>query len=154
MGTTGTVQSGSYLLEIEKFFPEIKISQEACPIWVSLVEDNKYDSPEADFFVKNHIDNLLQKDKKIDTILLACTHYPLLLNKIKLATPSSISIISQGEIVAKSLKEYLINHPEITANCSKNGVQYFYTTGDAEKFNKHGSIFFGQEIEAKKLVLS
>lgn len=153
MGTPGTVQSQSYLIEIEKFFPEVKVSQEACPIWVPLVENNEYNSPGADYFVKKHTDNLLQKDLSIDTILLACTHYPLLLGKISQHVPPGISIISQGKIVAESLVDYLERHPEIEDKCTKNGKREFYTTGETVDFNNHASAFFGQTVHSQKLAL-
>ncbi|MFT3909136.1 MAG: glutamate racemase [Ferruginibacter sp.] len=151
MGTTGTIQSGSYLIEIEKFYPAIKASQEACPIWVPLVENNEYQSAGADYFVKKHIDNLLQKDASIDAILLACTHYPLLMDKILQYVPKGVSVISQGKIVAESLKNYLERHPEIDEKCSKNGKREFYTTGETADFNNHASNFFGQSIHSQKL---
>ena len=154
MGTPGTVQSNSYLLEIEKFYPGIKVSQEACPIWVSLVESNEYRSPGADYFVKKHIDHLLQKDNAIDTILLACTHYPLLMDKILKYTPKGVSVIAQGQIVAASLQEYLSRHPEIDQKCSKNSVLQFYTTGETADFDNHASLFFGQDIVSDKLHLA
>ncbi|MEO8771373.1 MAG: glutamate racemase [Ferruginibacter sp.] len=153
MGTTGTVQSNSYLIEIEKFYPSIKASQEACPIWVPLVENNEYQSPGADYFVKKHIGHLLQKDEDIDTILLACTHYPLLMDKILQYVPKTVSVISQGKIVAESLVNYLQRHPEIAENCSKNAKREFYTTGETDDFSNHASIFFGQEVHAQKLIL-
>jgi glutamate racemase len=153
MGTTGTVQSGSYLIEIEKFFPDIRVSQEACPIWVPLIETNEHQTPGADYFVKKHIDNLLRKDSSIDTVLLACTHYPLLLNKIMKYMPESISVIAQGEIVAKSLGEYLERHPEIEQKCSKNGLRKFYTTGDTSDFNNHAGLFFEHEVVSEKIKL-
>ena len=153
LGTTGTVQSESYLIEIGKFFPEIIVAQEACPEWVSLVEENKSNTPEADVLVKLHIDNILQKDKDIDTFLLACTHYPLLINKIKQHTPTGISIVSQGKIIAESLETYLKRHQSISENCSQNGSRVFFTTGDVVDFNAHASLFFGAEIQAKKLIL-
>ncbi|MEO7523300.1 MAG: glutamate racemase [Ferruginibacter sp.] len=151
MGTTGTIQSGSYLIEIEKFYPEIKTSQEACPIWVSLVENDEYQSPGADYFVKKHIDQLLQKDSDIDTILLACTHYPLLMDKIMQHVPKNVSVIQQGKIVAESLKIYLERHPELNAKCSRNGRREFYTTGETADFNNQASNFFGHSIHAQKL---
>ncbi len=154
MGTTGTVQSRSYLIETEKFFPEIKVSQEACPIWVPLVENNEHMSPGADYFVKKHIDQLLEKDADIDTILLACTHYPLLMDKIIQYVPAGVSVVAQGEIIAASLKDYLNRHPEIEARCSKKSHLGFYTTGDTGDFNSHGSLFFGKEINAEKIRLS
>ncbi len=153
MGTKGTIDSKSYLIEINKFYPHIKVTQEACTEWVSLVEENKIDSPEADFFVKEHIENLLQKDVNIDSILLACTHYPLLINKIKQFLPSHISLISQGEIVADSLVKYLEIHKEIDEVCLKTGSKQFFTTGDVINFNEHASQFFGEQITASKIIL-
>ena len=153
LGTTGTIQSESYLIEISKFFPEIIVAQEACPVWVSLVEENKYNTVEADGLVKLHIDNILQKDKDIDTFLLACTHYPLLIDKIKQHTPDGISVVSQGKIIAESLKDYLKRHQSLTENCSKNGSRVFFTTGDVVDFNAHASLFFGAEVLANKLIL-
>jgi glutamate racemase len=152
MGTQGTIQSESYIIEIAKFFPEIKVTQEACPEWVSLVEKNLYASTEADYFVKYHIDEILSKDAKIDTLLLACTHYPILIKKIKQFTPTGISIISQGEIVAKSLSSYLNAHKEMELSCSKMGKNHFFTTGDVADFNAHASLFFGVKVAAEKLI--
>ncbi len=153
LGTTGTVESGSYLIEISKFFPEINVSQEACPEWVSIVENNQIESPEADYYVKKHIDNILTSDKKIDTLLLACTHYPLLQEVIKKHIPENISIISQGNIVAQSLKNYLEKHRNIAEICSKQGKRHYFTTGNATDFNNHASLFFGSEIKANQLFL-
>lgn len=153
LGTAGTVQSGSYLIEIAKFFPEITVQQEACPGWVSLVEENKYNAPEADDLVKLHIDTILSKDNKIDTLLLACTHYPLLINKIKQHTPAGISVVSQGSIIAESLKDYLVRHDALAQECSKSGSRIFFTTGDTADFNSHASLFFGADIQAQKLIL-
>ena len=153
MATAGTVQSDSYRIEIKKFFPEIKVTQEACPEWVELVEGGKYRSAEADMPVKLHIENLLKQDKEIDSVLLACTHYPLLADKINEFMPQGISVITQGEIVASSLRTYLENHPETEINCSKNGVINFYTTGDAAHFNKQASVFYGASMKATKIKL-
>jgi len=152
LGTQGTIKSESYVIEIAKFFPEIKVTQEACPEWVSLVEKNLYASSDADYFVKKHIDEIISRDAKIDTLLLACTHYPILINKIKQFTPSGIRIISQGEIVANSLSNYLNNHKEIEAKCSKMGKKYFFTTGNVNDFNAHASLFFEAQVAAEKLV--
>jgi glutamate racemase len=148
LGTKGTVQSESYLIEIENFFPEINVVQQACPLWVPLVENNEYDSEGADFFIKKDIDELLEKSPKIDTILLACTHYPLLIKKIKKYLPAGIKVISQGEIVAKSLKDYLNRHPEIENKCSKNSNLQFFTTDSIVDFNKHSKLFFGDEVRS------
>ena len=153
LGTTGTVQSGSYLIEIGKFFPQIQVTQEACPMWVPLVENNEYLSPGADYFVKKHIDNLFKKDAQIDALLLACTHYPLLMDKIRQFVPDHVAVISQGKIVADSLAAYLSRHPELDSQCTKNGDRKFFTTGETADFNQHASLFFGREITADKLVL-
>ena len=154
LGTTGTVLSNSYFLEVQKFFPDIQITQEACPEWVSLIEDNKIESPEMDVHVKKHVEQLFKSDEKIDTLLLACTHYPLILDKIKKYIPAGVSVISQGPIVANSLQEYLSKHPEMDQKCSKNGHYQFFTTGDADDFNNHASMFFGQPVFSKHIFLT
>jgi glutamate racemase len=151
LATNGTVQSESYLIEIEKFFPNLKIQQEACPIWVPLVENNEHQSEGADYFIKKHINNILSRDKNIDTILLACTHYPLLKEKIEKYLPENIKLVSQGEIVADSLKDYLDRHIEIEAKISKTGKRLFYTTDSTEDFNNKATIFFGGTVEALHL---
>jgi len=151
--TSGTVNSGSYVLEIEKFYPTIKVIQEACPMWVPMVEYNEFDKPGADYFIKQHIERLLKKSDAIDTIILGCTHYPLLMPKIKQYLPNHIKVIAQGEIVAASLMDYLQRHPEMDANCSKNGKLEFYTTDAVETFNEHAAIFFGKEVQSKHLHL-
>ena len=151
LATNGTVQSQSYLIEIEKFFPNLKIEQEACPIWVPLVENNEHQSDGADYFVKKHIDNILNRNKNIDTILLACTHYPLLKEKIERHLPENVKLVSQGEIVADSLKDYLDRHIEIEAKISKTGKRLFYTTDSTEDFNNKATIFFGGTVQALHL---
>ncbi len=148
-GTPGTVQSNSYVLEIEKFFPSVIISQEACPMWVPLVENNEYNKAGADYFIRHNIENLLAQDDQIDTVLLACTHYPVLEEKIRAHLPEPVRIVSQGEIVAKSLADYLKRHPEIEEKCSKNGTRRFCTTGDKVDFDSHASLFFGSRVEAE-----
>ena len=148
LGTNGTVESLSYPLEIEKFFPEIEVYQHACPLWVPLVENNEYASPGADFFIQKDIKELLNNSPEIDTILLACTHYPLLAGKIKKYIPENVHLISQGEIVAASLENYLCRHPEIEEKCSKSGEIQFYTTDSVEDFNKHSAIFFGRPVNS------
>jgi len=150
--TEGTVKSESYLIEIKKFFPHLKVTQEACPMWVPLIENNEHLSEGADYFVKKHIHNLLNADKDIDTVLLGCTHYPLMIPKIKQYLPSHIQIISQGEIVAKSLKQYLMNHPEMDIRLSKNGQREFYTTTEVEWFNEKAALFFDERVQAKKIL--
>lgn len=148
LGTKGTVLSSSYVMEIKKFFPNIKVSQEACPMWVPLIENNEYESDGADYFVQQHIHQLLEKDANADCILLACTHYPLLMNKIQQFVPTAIRVIEQGEIVASSLAAYLKRHPDMEERCSKNGQIRFFTTGDPADFNEHGSRFFGSPVQS------
>lgn len=153
LGTSGTVSSNSYPIEIEKFYPEMTVHQEACPIWVPLVENNESESEGADYFVKKHLDSLLSKEKNIDTIILGCTHYPLLINKIKKHLPSHITVLSQGEIVAHSLTDYLDRHPEMQQQLSKDGSREFFTTDSPENFDNPASLFFGKEIRSKHLGL-
>jgi len=153
MGTPGTVNSGSYLIEIAKFFPGIRVSQEACPMWVPLVEHREHESAGADYFIEKHIKSLLAQDPKIDSILLACTHYPLLINKIQQFLPEPVRVVSQGPIVADSLDDYLERHPEIASDCSKGGTVRFVTTGDPDEFNAQGSLFMGAPVRAVKLIL-
>lgn len=154
LGTTGTVQSQSYPIEIAKCYPHIKVYQEACPMWVPLVENNEHNSIGADYFIQQHINNLLQQNSHIDTILLACTHYPLLIDKIKQVAPAGINILSQGEIVANSLATYLSNHPEMEAKCSKNGKLSFFTTDSTESFDSKATIFFGQKVISRHVDLT
>ena len=153
LGTRGTVQSASYLIEINKFFPDLQVTQEACPEWVSLVEQNKMDSPEADESVSRHIQQLMAADPAIDSLLLACTHYPLLIDKIRQYAPSNANIISQGEIVANSLLDYLNRHPEIRQKCTQNSSRRFFTTGDSNDFGTHASLFFGASVNAENTFL-
>ncbi|MBS1916368.1 MAG: glutamate racemase [Bacteroidetes bacterium] len=152
LATSGTVQSNSYPIEIEKFFPETEVFQQACPMWVPLIENNEHHSDGADYFVKEYLDLLFQQSKDIDTILLACTHYPLLKNKIMQFAPGK-KIVSQGEIVADSLVDYLKRHPEIEKKCSKNSEMVFYTTDSTQDFDNHASIFYGQKVNSKHLEL-
>jgi glutamate racemase len=153
LGTRGTVQSESYIMEIEKYFPSVQVSQEACPMWVPLIENNEYDTEGADYFVKQHINQLLARDIKIDSILLGCTHYPLLLNKIKQFVPEGIEVIEQGSIVAQSLGDYLQRHPEMDKQCTKGGGLAFYTTGDTTDFDEHAAHFFGVPVKSAHLQL-
>lgn len=153
LATRGTVTSESYLVEIEKFFPELDVFQEACPMWVPLVENGEYASPGADYFVQQHIDRLLEQSPDIDTILLACTHYPLLLGKIQQFAPPNTTILSQGGIVAKSLADYLIRHPELEAQCSKHGQRTFLTTDSTEDFDRQATVFYGEPVQSEHLAL-
>lgn len=153
MATEGTVLSGSYPIEIKKFFPEIRVYQQACPMWVPLVEHHEHDSPGADYFVKKCTDQLLSQSGKIDTIVLGCTHYPLLINKIKGCLSIDCTLISQGDIVARSLKDYLRRHREIAEKCSKNGLQKFYTTDAPEKFDQQAQVFLGYAVNSIPVIL-
>jgi glutamate racemase len=151
LATLGTVTSNSYPIEIEKFFPEITVHQQACPIWVPLIENNEFDNPGADFFIQKHINQLMAKSAQIDTILLGCTHYPLLQNKIKAFLPEGITLLSQGKIVANSLTQYLQRHAELENLCSKNGKMAFYTTDSTEIFDQQAEIFFGKKLKSEYL---
>ena len=153
LGTNGTVVSESYPMEIAKFFPDLKVFQEACPMWVPLVENEEYKSHGADFFVKKNLHNIFQKGESIDVILLACTHYPLLKEKIEEYLPVGVKLISQGEIVAQSLADYLTRHPEIENNCSKKSQRFFYTTDSSSDFDNHAEIFYGEQVASKQVDL-
>jgi glutamate racemase len=153
LATRGTVTSESYIVEIEKFFPELQVYQEACPMWVPLVENGEYASPGADYFVKQHIDRLMTQSSQIDTLLLACTHYPLLIDKIRQYAPADTTILSQGAIVAESLADYLHRHPEIEKQCSKNGQRRFLTTDSADDFDRQATIFYGEAVQSQHLAL-
>lgn len=153
LGTNGTVQSESYLLEIQKFFPEILVSQQACPEWVEIVENNTIESEYAQNAVQKHIKAILKKDAKIDALLLACTHYPLLINSIGKYVDKDVRIISQGALIAKSLKNYLNRHPEMEEKCSKSQKLSFFTTGDPINFDQHATQFFGKAVKSSKIKL-
>ncbi|MFH1004999.1 MAG: glutamate racemase [Bacteroidota bacterium] len=153
LGTHGTINSNSYKIEIEKFFPEIKVFQEACPMWVPLVEYNETNSPAADYFVKKNLDVLFSKSNKIDTIILGCTHYPVLIDKIKKYIPKNVKLLLQGKIVADSLADYFIRHPEIEIKCSQKKIIELYTTDSTENFDKVAGIFWNKNIRSKHLSL-
>jgi glutamate racemase len=150
MGTVGTVRSESYPLEIHKLFSDIEVVQHSCPMWVPLVENGEAEGDGADYFVQKYINELLGKDPEIDSIILGCTHYPLLLNKIQKYTPSHISLISQGEIVAASLEDYLFRHPEMDCKCKKNSQLAFYTSDSPEIFDQQASLLFGSSVKSDK----
>jgi len=150
LGTKGTVQSGSYLIEIGHFFPDIKVHQQACPLWVPLIENGEHDKPGADYFVKKYLDEVLAQSANIDTLLLACTHYPLLQQKIGDYLPGNIRVIAQGDIVAKSLVDYLRRHPEMEETLSRNGIQRFFTTtDDTADFDHYAEIFFSAPVKSE-----
>lgn len=154
LGTIGTIQSESYPIEIGKLFPDITVTGEACPMWVPLVENNEYRSDGADYFIRKNINQLFKKDASIDSIILGCTHYPLLIEKIKQFVPSKVNIISQGEYVAASLADYLIRHPEMEEKCMKNGTAKYYTTEAPDKFTENASIFLNEKIDAERIILN
>lgn len=154
LATEGTVKSHSYDLEIAKQWPEIKVTGQACPFWVALVEYNEADSPGADYFVRKRIDQLLQKDHDIDTIILGCTHFPLLMPKIVKYTPPGIRIVPQSEYVATRLKSYLQRHAEMERKLTKGGNTTYYTTENAEKFKDTATIFLHEKIEANHIELT
>ncbi len=153
LGTSGTISSDSYVVEIKKFFPEIKVFQQACPMWVPLIENNEYKTQGADFFIKKNILELLNQSPSIDAIILGCTHYPLIEDKIKTYLPDGVQLLSQGKIVANSLKDYLIRHPEIEIGCSKNKTLTFYTTDLPKTFDAAACLFYGESISSNYLAL-
>lgn len=153
LATEGTVKSQSYPLEIHKLYPEIRLTSVSCPMWVPLIENNEAQSPGADYFVQKYLDRLLSQDPEIDTIILGCTHYPLLLDKIRCYTPSHIRLVEQGKYVAASLKDYLIRHPEIRTHCETGGSCLFLTTESVEKFRESAHVFLHQEVQVRTIAL-
>lgn len=153
LGTPGTINSMSYIIEINKHFPDIQVVQEACPMWVPLIENNQFDNEGGAYFIEYHTNQLLQKDKNIDTIILGCTHYPIIMEQIKKVIPDSITLLSQGKLVADKLKDYLSRHPSIENNCSKGGKIEYYTTDNTSIFDERATLFIGKEIKSKRITL-
>ncbi len=153
LATAGTVNSGSYTLEIHKLFPDITVTGLACPMWVPLVENYEFDSPGADYFVRKRIEGILRLDPQIDALILGCTHYPLLMSKIVKYTPPGVRIIPQGEYVAASLTDYLRRHPEMEAACSQGGTCRYLTTENADKFRESAALFMHERVEVESIVL-
>ena len=153
LGTTGTISSGSYTLEIEKLYTDMTVTGEACPMWVPLVENREHDSEGADYFVKKHINRLFAADPLIDTLILGCTHYPLLEEKIRQYIPKGVALIAQGPFVADRLSDYLTRHPEINVLLSKNGACQFFTTEAPEKFTETASHFLHHPIRVEQIVI-
>lgn len=151
VGTPGTIRSGSYELEIAKLHPTFHTYTQACPMWVPLVENREASSPGADYFVKQEVDWLMAKEPAIDTIILGCTHYPLLYDKIRRYVPESARVLPQGEIVAESLVAYLQRHPEMEAKCSKGGTCSYRTTESPDKFAELASLFIGAPVTATQI---
>lgn len=148
VATQGTIQSNSYKIELEKYAPNVHITQKACPIWVPLIENNLHDSLPGKMFIKQDIELLLAENEKIDTIVLACTHYPLVKNYLEELLPDSIQVIAQGAIVAEKLVDYLNRHPEMNLKCSKNGRTDYLTTENETIFNEKAGIFMQKQVAA------
>lgn len=154
LATQGTINSGSYEMEIHKLWPDVTVTGQACPMWVPLVENCEFDTPGADYFVKKRVDGILRTDPQIDTLILACTHYPLLMNKIVKYVPAGVRIVPQGDIIAQSLHAYLHRHPEIDERLSKNGRAHFLTTEDPAKFYESATIFIPHtDVEVEQIQL-
>lgn len=153
LGTPGTVSSGTYDIEIAKFFPQFRTVSVACPMWVPLVENKEFDSPGADYFVKKYVDELFTQEPETDTVILGCTHYPLLIDKIRKEIGSRATIVTQGELVGASLADYLRRHPEMDADCTKGGTCEFLTTENPDKFNELAEIFLRTPLKASHIDL-
>jgi glutamate racemase len=153
MATPGTVKANSYTIEMAKFFPDLKVLEYACPMWVPLIENNRQDSEAGKLFIKEDFQNLMSADSNIDTVVLACTHYPLVSNYLKEIAPKGVQFISQGEIVADRLKDYLNRHPEIEQSCIKHSRLQFLTTETTEIFEEKATLFFGQQVKAESIHL-
>jgi len=153
LGTPGTVSSGTYDIEIAKFFPQFRTVSVACPMWVPLVENKEFDSPGADYFVKKYVDELFTQEPEIDTVILGCTHYPLLIDKIRREIGSRATIVTQGELVGASLADYLRRHPEMDAKCTKGGSCEFLTTENPDKFTELAEIFLQTPLKASRIDL-
>ena len=153
LGTPGTVASESYVMETEKLFPDMKVAQQACPLWVPIVENSEADGDGADYFVKKYIEELMARDPEIDTFVLACTHYPLLIDKIRRYAPVGVRILEQGHLVADSLKDYLRRHPEMERRLGKSGTVEFLTSENPDKFDSLASVFTHQKVKSRRCAL-
>ena len=153
LGTDGTIRSNSYQIELAKFAPDLVVNQHACPMWVPLIENNQFDTPGGVYFIQSDLVSILEKDPKIDTILLACTHYPILMEQLQRLLHTHIEVLAQGKIVAESLADYLLRHPEMDALCSKGGSVRYLTTESAKDFSEKASLLMNDQIEAEHLTL-
>lgn len=153
LGTTGTVSSLSYKIEINKFFPDVEVFQQACPMWVPIIENNELESEGARYFYEKYVNELFTQEENIDAVLLACTHYPLIKHLLRPLLPKDVQLVSQGEIVAESLKDYLSRHPEINEKCSRNSQLDFFTTDSIVDFNRHSATFYGKEVNSQHVQL-
>ena len=152
-GTPGTIASRSYNIEIEGMYPNFKVHGHACPMWVPLVENRESGNNGADYFVKKDIDLLMNECPDIDTVILGCTHYPLLIDKINRYKPQGVNVIQQGPIVADSLADYLQRHPEIERHCSRGGTCQYFTTEDPDHFSPLASVFVNERVDAHRIIL-
>ncbi|WIL17320.1 glutamate racemase [Prevotella bivia] len=153
LATEGTIRSQSYNIEIQKQSPDIQVTGLSCPLWVPIIENNEADSPGADYFVKKRIDHIMRLDPQIDTLILGCTHYPILMPKILKYVNRGVKIVPQGEYVAASLKDYLQRHPEMDARCTKHSSTKYYTTESPTKFKENARIFMPEEINVERITL-
>jgi glutamate racemase len=153
LGTPGTVNSQSYVIEINNHFPDIKVVQEACAIWVPLIENNQFDNPGGAYFIQHHLNQLLSQDSKIDTIILGCTHYPIIAEHIKQYIPKNITVLSQGKLVAEKLADYLTRHKNLAEKCSEGGTVHYFTTDNPSIFDERATIFVGKPINSERITL-
>ena len=153
LATEGTIKSHSYKLEIQKLWNDVTVTGIPCPLWVPIIENNEADTPGADYFVKKRIDLILERDPQIDTLILGCTHYPILMPKIRKHVPENVQIVAQGEYVAKSLQDYLRRHPDMEQRCTKHGTVRFLTTENPEKFKENAQIFIHEEVNVEHVDL-
>lgn len=153
LATEGTIKSHSYKLEIQKLWNDVTVTGIPCPLWVPIIENNEADTPGADYFVKKRIDLILERDPQIDTLILGCTHYPILMPKIRKHVPENVQIVAQGEYVAKSLQDYLRRHPDMEQRCTKHGTVRYLTTENPEKFKENAQIFIHDEVNVEHVDL-
>lgn len=153
LGTVGTISSRSYELEVAKMFPHITVTGQACPMWVPLVENKEFNSPGADYFVRKYLDEILLRDDRIDTLILGCTHYSLLMEKIRQNVPDGVSVFPQGNYVAESLKDYLLRHPEMDIRLAKTGQTRFLTTESTEKFSEVAALFLSEPVRVEQIAI-
>lgn len=153
LATEGTIKSHSYKLEIQKLWNDVTVTGIPCPLWVPIIENNEADTPGADYFVKKRIDLILERDPQIDTLILGCTHYPILMPKIRKHVPENVQIVAQGEYVAKSLQDYLRRHPDMEQRCTKHGTVRYLTTENPEKFKENAQIFIHEEVNVEHVDL-
>ncbi len=153
LATEGTIKSYSYKLEIQKLWNDVTVTGIPCPLWVPIIENNEADTPGADYFVKKRIDLILERDPQIDTLILGCTHYPILMPKIRKHVPENVQIVAQGEYVAKSLQDYLRRHPDMEQRCTKHGTVRYLTTENPEKFKENAQIFIHEEVNVEHVDL-